>query len=193
MPPLDRAGAIAPGVRPVAEIPRRVIALDLSGTVGIAIGTEGMMLPERTETWVLAREGGEGARYASFENELAALLGRYQPAHVILEATLPLPAMNNYAAAAQAFGLRAIARAEAWRASASVSEIDVLTVRREVMALPRLSRDAVKLAVFKFCRKRGIKVESHHAADAALVWMWRAMRLRGDAPVAGPLFMEDAG
>lgn len=169
-------------------LPDGIFALDLGSTVGWAYGHPG---GEPTfGVWVLPRLGGEGARYASFENELGDALEDLAPRYLILEGHLPLPALNNVAAARQQFGLRAGAYSEAYRASCAVSEVDVHTVRREVMGVSRLSSDVAKREVLQHCRRiRGWKVTNHNAADALLLWKWMADRMRGDPPVAGPLYL----
>jgi Holliday junction resolvasome RuvABC endonuclease subunit len=163
------------------------LALDLSSTVGFAYGRDGDR-PTLFGDWVLPHIGGEGMRYAAFEDSLAAFIDQHAPASLVLEAPLPLPAQTAFRSAAQQFALRGIAFAEGWRASASVSEIDALTVRAEVMGQRRFSKDIVKREVVAYCRKRGIRVSSHHQADAVLVWIWHRQRIAGLAPCAGPLW-----
>jgi hypothetical protein len=185
--PLDQSAGDVPALRSIAAIQHGVIALDLSSTVGWAYAPLDALRPI-TGTWHLPFVGGEGARYAAFENELAAAMDRWQPSKMVLEAPLPLPAMNNWRTACQQFGLRAIAFSEGWRASCAVSEVDVHTARAEVMGQRRLGKDVVKREVTRFCLGRGIKVNSHHAGDAAVVWIWHQQRLRGIPPCAGPLW-----
>jgi Holliday junction resolvasome RuvABC endonuclease subunit len=167
-----------------------VLALDLSGIVGYAYG----LLNERQPifgTWILAKHQGEGARYVSFENELAKWMGIWKPAHVVLESALPLMAMamsSTQSVAAQQFTLRGIAVMEAYRGRASRSEIDAMTVRREVIGRATFPKDRVKVEVVRACHKRGWKVPDHNAGDACLTWEWHRMRMAGVAPVAGPLW-----
>lgn len=171
--------------------PGGILALDLASVVGWAYGHLRDNAP-RWGTWHLLRDEGEGARYASFENELDKAMARLRPSHMVLEATLPLAAMNHYGAAAQAFALRGIALSEAWRARCSKSEVDVHTVRREVMGMSRVSADIAKREVLRACRERGWKVTDHNAGDACLTWEWYVMRMRGSRPVAGPLWRNVA-
>ena len=70
--------------------------------------------------------------------------------------------------------------------------MDVHTIRFEVMGVRRMSSAIAKREVVRFCHKRGIRVNSDHAADAALVWLWHRQRVVGIAPCAGPLW-RDAG
>lgn len=168
-----------------------VLALDLSSTVGWAIGDlRGDKVP-KTGTWHLPHVGGEGARYAAFENVLAEHMDLWQPEAVVCEAPLPLPALNNWRSACQQFALRAFVAAECWRCSAAFSEVDVHTARAEVMGTRRLGKDVAKQEVYRFCKRRGIAVNSHHAADAAVVWLWHTQRVAGVMPVAGPLWAAE--
>jgi Holliday junction resolvasome RuvABC endonuclease subunit len=180
----------APALRPLALVPIRpggILALDLASTVGWAHGGLADAAP-KFGIWMLPQGQGEGARYAAFENALAAAMDRIQPERLILEAPLPLMAQTQARTAQQQYTLRGIAFAEAWRASVPIMEIDALTVRREVMGQGRFSKDTVKREVVRYCRVRGWRVPDHNAGDACLTWEWLSQRLRGAAPVAGPLF-----
>jgi Holliday junction resolvasome RuvABC endonuclease subunit len=168
-----------------------ILALDLAGVVGVAYG----LLTERNPAWGcwhLPRIGGEGARYAAFENELSLTLTKLAPTAIVLESTLPLGAMNNYQAAAQAFTLRGFSRSEAWRHSIAISEIDSITVRTAVLGTGRFRRGEVKAEVLAWCRRRGWLIDDHNAGDALLVWEWHRRQVCGIAPIAGPLFREAA-
>jgi len=147
------------------------LCLDLSSTVGWCYAATETALPF-TGFWQLPRLGGEGARYAGFDEKLADIFERWQPTRLFLEAPIPLPALNNFRATAQQFGLRALAFAEAHRSSCSVDEVDVLTVRRAVLGSSSMSSDVAKKAVVKACRDRGIMVANHHAGDATMLWLW---------------------
>jgi hypothetical protein len=171
--------------------PGGTVAFDLSGTVGWCYAPDWMAVPASGQ-WELPHWGGKGAKGAAFLNLLEPFMDRYQPTHMVLERVLPLPAMNNWSVAYQQFGLGWMAWAEAYRASCAVTEIDALTVRSDIMGQRRFSKDTVKREVVAYCRRRGIKVTSHHAADAVLCWLWHRARLQGEAPVAGPLFREVA-
>lgn len=169
--------------------PGGVLALDLSSTTGWAYGQIGDRDPA-FGVWHLPHSGGEGRRYASFENELAAAMDRWAPANLILEAPLPLMAQTHARTAQQQYTLRGIAYAEGYRASASVSEIDALTARAEVLGRGRFSKDTVKREVVRYCRGRGLKVPDHNAGDAVVIWTWFTDRVRGRPVVAGPLFLS---
>jgi Holliday junction resolvasome RuvABC endonuclease subunit len=162
-----------------------ILALDLAGIVGWAFGEH---QPPRFGTWHLPHFGGEGARYASMENELYAAIEVLRPDHLVLEGHIPLAAMNNVAAARQAFGLRAMVRSEAYRASIPVFEVDAQTVRRDVIGQGRFAKDSAKREVVAWCRRQGWKVPDHNAGDACVLWEWYR-RLRGhEAFTAGRLF-----
>jgi Holliday junction resolvasome RuvABC endonuclease subunit len=155
--------------------PGGIFALDLSRNCGWAYGRLG--LPPLNGTWVLPFVGGEGARYASFENELAAALEVYQPSHLVVEAPLPLPALNNADVAKQQMGLRAFAYSEAYRASIPVHEVDAYTVRKEVLGTGRFAKGQVKAAVVAWCRRQGFDVPDDNAGDACVLWTYFSKRL----------------
>jgi hypothetical protein len=147
------------------------LCLDLSSTVGWCYAATETALPF-TGFWKLPVFGGEGARYAAFDEKLADIFERWQPVRLFLEAPIPIPALNNFRAAAQQFSLRGITYAEAYRSSCSVEEIDVLSVRRAVLGSSSMSSDVAKKAVVAHCRAQGIMVANHHAGDAAMLWLW---------------------
>lgn len=167
-----------------------VLALDLSRSTGWCLGHVGQTVPA-FGVWHLPSIGGEGARYAAFENVLAEAMDLWAPAAVVLEAAFSLQALanaSNIAVARQQLTLRGFAYSEAWRASATISEIDSFTVRSEVLGRGRFAKETVKREVFQYCRGRGWKVPDHNAGDACLVWLWHTSRLAGLPVVAGPLF-----
>jgi hypothetical protein len=165
-----------------------VLALDLSSHVGFAYGHLDCTMPH-FGTWHLPQKGGEGGRFAAFENVLADTMDQFGPSSLLIEKHLPLPALNNTPAARQQFGLRAFCYAEAWRASVPVSEIDAQYLRYALMG-QRLSRDIAKREVMQYCRKRGWKVLDDHSADACLLWEWHRRQMNGGRPVAGPLWRD---
>lgn len=154
---------------------RVLLALDLSTQVGWAVGPIGG--EPICGTWVLPQIGGEGARFASFENVLADAIAVHEPSVMAVEAPLPLPAMNNREVAFQQLGLRAIALSEAYRASASVHESDTYTVRLAVLGTGRFPAGKVKDAVLAWAKREGIDVPDHNAADAACLWTFYSRRL----------------
>lgn len=152
-----------------------MIALDLSSQVGWAIGPIGGR--PLLGTWVLPSIGGEGARFASFENELADAMAVHEPSILALEAPLPLPAQNNAQVARQQMGLRAVALSEAYRASAAAHEVDVYTVRRDVIGTGRFPAGKAKDAVMAFAKREGYDPPDHNAGDALILWLYYASRL----------------
>jgi Holliday junction resolvasome RuvABC endonuclease subunit len=155
--------------------PGGIFALDLSSQVGWAYGRPGQR--PVNGTWVLPHIGGSGARFASFENELAAAVELYDPAHLVVEAPLPLPAQNNADVAKQQLGLRAFVLAEGYRASIPVHEVDAYTVRKDLFGTGRFPKGRVKEVVFKWARGQGFDVPDHNAADACVLFAYFAKRL----------------
>lgn len=169
--------------------PGGVLALDLSSVTGVAYGPMDAKNPT-FGTWHLPHIGGEGARYAAFENVLADAMDYLQPRKLVLEAPLPLPAMNNRRSAFQQITLRGISYSEAWRASCAVFEIDAMSVRLGMLGQSRFAKDTVKREVVRFCLRRGLKVPDHNAADSVLLWLWYQAQSQGRLRIAGPLFQE---
>jgi Holliday junction resolvasome RuvABC endonuclease subunit len=169
-----------------------VLALDLSGTVGWAYGAIDAPDPS-FGCWHLPRIGGEGARFAAFENELAAAMDRWSPSAVVLEAPLSLQALcgvSTLKVVAQQLTLRGIGYAEAWRASAPISEVSSDMVRLAMLGQSRFKKDTVKTEVVAYCHARGWKVPDHNAGDACLVWAWQCTQMRGGSPVPRRLFQQ---
>lgn len=172
-----------------------VLALDLSSITGWAHGPVTDRVPS-FGCWMLPRTGGEGARYAAFENEIAAAMDRLSPSHVVLEAPLSFEAMagiSNAKVMAQQYTLRGIAYAEAWRASVPVMEVSSDLVRLGVLGQSRFAKGTVKTEVVRYCRELGLRVPDHNAGDAVLTWFWARAALGGGPLLAGPLFREVRG
>jgi Holliday junction resolvasome RuvABC endonuclease subunit len=156
----------------------RILALDLASNVGWALGGEpGARL--MCGTLVLPHIGGEGARFAAFENELADMMTVHRPTHLVVEAPLPLPAQNNAEVARQQLGLRAFAYSEAYRAAVPVHEVDAYTMRKDVLGTGRFPKGKVKEVVFKWARDQGHDVPDHNAADACVLLTYFARRMGG--------------
>jgi Holliday junction resolvasome RuvABC endonuclease subunit len=171
-------------------LPGGILALDLAGIVGWAYGHLRDQAP-RFGTWVLPHHGGEGARYAAFENEMAAAMDQLRPSRVMLEAPLSFQALmgvSNFRVMAQQYTLRGIAYAEAWRASCPIGEVSADLVRRELLGRGHFAKDTVKREVLRWCLARGWRVPDHNAGDAAMVWQWLVTQLRSDG--SGPLFVK---
>lgn len=175
--------------------PGGVLALDLSSHVGVALGGIFSTSPAFC-TWHLPKNQGEGARYAAFENELAACIDRLQPARVVLESAMSLQAMAQVSTTAvmrQQITLRGIAYSEAYRASIPISEISADFVRGAMLGQSRFEKGKVKAAVIAYCHGRDWMCLDDNQADACLTWAWHCTQMRGGAPVSGPLFAVRGG
>ena len=170
--------------------PGGILALDLSSCVGWAYGLTDSRAP-RFGCWQLPHIGGEGAKYATFENELAAAIGVLCPGSLVLEASLSLQALagvSTIAVARQQLTLRGVAYSEAYRASIPISEVSSDIVRLAILGTSRFAKNQVKYEVVRYCRAQGWKVPDHNSADACLVWQWQVNQLTGTRGVAGRLF-----
>lgn len=170
-----------------------VLCLDLAPSVsGWALGQPGARLPEFGR-WRLPQIGGEGGRYVAFVNILDATLKRSKPSSIVLEAALALPGQTDMMTCRQQLGLRAFVYEAAARHAIPVCEIDVQTVRMEVMGRAGWPKKGqAKIEVVRFCRELGLDLTDHNAADACMLFLWHRRRLTGLGPVAGPLFRERA-
>jgi Holliday junction resolvasome RuvABC endonuclease subunit len=168
-----------------------ILALDLSSRTGWAFGRINARSPEGFGTWMLPMIGGEGARYAAFENELAAMIQTRQPTHLVMEAPLSFAALlgvSNMKTMCQQLTLRGIGYSEAYRASISCREVSAEIVRDAILGKGRFPKGTVKSVVVAHCWKQGWRVPDDNAGDAVLTWAWLAGQLRGSQPVAGRLF-----
>lgn len=170
--------------------PGGVLALDLSSSVGWAYGSLDAVVPA-FGVWLLPHTGGEGGRFAAFENALAAAMDQMVPSRVVVEAPLSFQALlgvSNMRVMCQQYTLRGFAYAEAWRANVPISEVSSDIVRLAMLGQSRFAKGTVKREVVAYCRARGWRVPDHNAGDACLVWAWFVGQVSGRRAVAGPLF-----
>jgi Holliday junction resolvasome RuvABC endonuclease subunit len=173
-----------------APEPGGIFTLDLAGVIGWAYGHVGDQSPLFGD-WHLPHIGGEGARYAAAENEIASAMDRFAPSHVVLEAPLSFQALlgvSNMRVMTQQLTLRGMAYSEAWRAACPISEVSADIVRRELLGQSHFAKDTVKREVMRFCFRQGWKVPSHNAGDACMVWAWHVGQVSSLGN--GPLFRE---
>jgi Holliday junction resolvasome RuvABC endonuclease subunit len=172
--------------------PGGLLGLDLSSTCGWAyLADLGQRTPD-VGSWRLPSLGGQGAKFAALENELAAALNCLTPIRVVVEAPLPPVALSNATTVRLLYGLNAIVRSECWRASISLIEIDSHTARLEIIGPVRAKPGEVKQLVMAWCAKRGIAAPDDHAADAAVVALWCARRLSADSGDLRPILGAEA-
>jgi hypothetical protein len=153
-----------------------VLAFDLSSVIGWAYGSSQGMRP-LSGTWRL-QQSSEAMRLLSAENEIYAAIERFLPRLIVVEAPLPLPAMNNRAATYQQLGLRAVVLIEAARARVPVQEVGALVVRGDLLGPQsrKLHRADVKRAVMAWCRGHGWHVADDNVGDALLLLAWTLRR-----------------
>jgi len=167
--------------------PGGILAFDLSRRFGWALGEIG---DDPTFGSVLLDEPLEAARMCAFQERVEDMIEAMQPSHVVVEGPLPWGAHTSMAVTAQQLTLDRLVRMSAWRASVPVFSIDPATVRRDILGRGWFAKGAIKIEVVRFCRRRGSRVNDHHAADACLVWLWYCRQISGVRPAAGPLFAE---
>ena len=163
-----------------------IFTLDLSSTTGWCLAEPGCR--PIWGVWFLPTIGGEGARFAALENEIGAALALHDPRTMVIEAPLPLPAFvhrkesgedwqTSAASIRQQLGLRAIAYSEGYRASVKVVEVDVYTVRMEVLGTGRVPKGEAKMRVLQHCQRNGWAVTDHNAGDAIMLADWYSRKL----------------
>lgn len=160
--------------------PGRVIALDLSTTVGFAIGRPGDSPP----VWgaiILPKEKGRGAVCATFEDWLDATLEETRPSRLVYEAPLPPNLHNDAATAFYTYGLALAAEACAFRQGIEVFSHSSQTIRTAVIGRAHLTevekntrpRPSVKKAiVLPWIIAQGWNVTEHNACDAIVAWAY---------------------
>jgi Holliday junction resolvasome RuvABC endonuclease subunit len=170
-----------------------VLTLDLAGIVGWAYGHTHQRCPIFGR-WPLPKFGGEGGRYATLENELAAAMERYHPSAMVIEAPLTFQALLGHSDAAtvqQQYTLRGIAYMLGYRYSCPVSEVSADLVRYEILGQSRFPKKGqIKIEVVRWCHRHGMKVPDHNSGDAVLTWEWHRRRVTGRPPAFGPLAAE---
>jgi hypothetical protein len=183
-----------------APPPGCVLALDLASITGWAADVVTERNPRFSGTWTLRDIGGEGARYGSFENELAKAIQAWRPAVLVVENPLPIQALMNQdedhrwvwlstqKVMEQQISLRAYVLSEGWRASVPVHGVDVKTVRSAVMGRANFPADTVKGEVVKFCRAHNVMVADHNQGDAVNIWWWWRLQVTGNGPRMDSLF-----
>ncbi len=129
---------------------------------------------------ILPVMGGEGAKFAAFENEVAGHMDLFQPKHVRCAVPLHHMAGDSRASVQQQLGLRALVVCEAYRASAAYGEVDEYTARLEVLGTGRFKKGTVKPIVLAWCRKQGWSPGTHDQGDALVLWEYFRRRLRTD-------------
>ena len=188
MPQADRPGGRRGGARDL-NFPARPggeVALDLSRTTGWAYGhpydnlpSFGRILVDHLRT--------EAERFVAFEDALVELFNELQPAGVVIEAPLGIERWHTtMTTMMQQLGLRAFVVAEAYRRSATLSEVSASLVRHDLLGQSQFAKNTVKDRVVDFCRDRGWRVIDHNEGDACLTWAWHVGRLRGHRRM--PLF-----
>jgi hypothetical protein len=172
----------------------RVLALDLSGTVGWCFGREDARDPEVFGTWPLPTRVDEGERWAAFEDTLSEALERLDAERLVLEAPMRLAALaerSTLAIVGQQMTLRGCAFIEAWRAGLKRPiEIPAEKVRKAMLGRTRFPKGTVKDEVVRACHARGWRVRDHNAGDACLTWGFHVQQMRGERPSPGPLFIR---
>lgn len=145
-----------------------LLALDLGSAVGWAVGPPGTV--PRVGTALLPAYGqDEGAYFASYADWLADMITLFAPDEIAAEQTLANVENRGQHATESLLGLRALTSLVAYRRETRLTWHAVSTVRKAVCGNGHAKKDAVNVAIIR----RGVKPDSHNAADAAAVWFYR--------------------
>jgi hypothetical protein len=171
----------------------RVLALDLSTSVGWAFGESADLIP-KWGVWVLpGPEHSLGLRFNSFRNAIEDALDKFQPDEVWVERPIP-QRDNNVVAGEMTLGLHAHLSQMIFDARTDdnrelrFERPSVDMVRSKVIGRSRLTeaerkaRMKVKPTIVKpWIEKMGWGIDHPDAADAAIVWAY-AIGLRAPRP-----------
>ena len=145
-----------------------ILGLDLSGRTGWSYGERG--LRPIWGVWHLPTFGGEGGRFAAFENELAAAIEEHQPRTLVVEAPLSLHALTRADVVNQQRGLRAFVYSEGYRSEVQVVELDAAIIREELLGYRRAPKGQdIKQLVLRHFHDWGWPVVDDNAADAVML------------------------
>lgn len=159
--------------------PGGILTYDLGQHVGWAYGHSTDNRPEFGGL-LLPKWGGEGGRFAAFENEVADHVSLFKPKHIRMAAPLHHMAGNSRESVQQQLGLRAIVLSEAYRGSASAGEIDEYQARLEVLGTGRFAKGEAKAAVVRWCKTQDWHPGTHDQGDALVIWEYFRRRLKTD-------------
>lgn len=121
-----------------------------------------------------------GARAVTLENTLADFIAAHGVEYVVLAERQVIQGKQGGSwSVALGFGLDAVVQAECYRANIACRVTPESTVRRDMLGKAGRTEEMKALAV-RWCRKQGIDVPTHDAAEAAVMWRWtRDELLRG--------------
>lgn len=156
-------------------MPSHLLSIDVGSVCGYASGRLGdepthgtLRLPTSSVHDLL------GARL----HRLEEWLGLYLPAHGInLIVMAERFHVRNTGEAAVSFGLDGIVRMMAYRQRIQVLVQPEGTVRKELLGRGSGASDVMKALALDWCRVRAFEVETHHEADAMVLWHWTEREL----------------
>lgn len=181
-----------------------IVALDLGHSTGLAAGG-GPLPPEFATIYVGPIQSADaiGPALVKWRRELAPRLIRFKPTEVLIEAALPVAAVNNIAAQRagaprQAMGreldvvfqymLAGVARMLCTDlglpcANANVGKVRGYFLRGIPHETPALEKISTKDRVMMAAVKRGWRCATIHEADAAAILAWRLAQTAGGVGV----------
>lgn len=150
-----------------------LLALDLGSAVGWAVGPLGT-IPRVGTAPLPVYSQDEGAYFASYADWLADMITMFDPDEIAAEQTLANVENRGQHATESLLGLRAMTTVVAYRREKRLTWHAVSTVRKAVCGNGHAKKEDVNVAIIR----RGIRPDSHNAADAGAVWLYRAEHRR---------------
>lgn len=148
--------------------PHNVLALDLAGVTGWAYG-----LPDDTPTAGAAAISAEddGRSYKALAALIRSLLKEAPITAVAIEAPIHMVGRTTFKTGMRLQGYNAIAKLVAAEARLPVVDAPVNSVRVAFIGkAPK--KDVAKELILAECRRCGVAVKDHNAADAVAIWFW---------------------
>lgn len=146
-----------------------VLALDLATIVGWAVGSA----DARPAYGSVRLEGRErAARYAALLDWLDDARQVHAFTRVVAEAPMVTGDFRGRDAALMAIGLGEFVGWWCWENSIPFEQVHVGTARKAVLGRGNFAAGTAKSVVMDWCRKEGLEVGGHDAADAALLWAY---------------------
>ena len=158
---------------------QKIVGLDLSPTIGFAVGYAGEV--PRWGAVKLPKDAGYGAVCAAFEDWLEQFLETEKPDLVVYEAPLAPDQQGDRESCVYAYGLAFAAMGSVWRAGIPIEWHGVDTLRGAVIGRTKLTaeekrrrpRPTVKtLIVEPWIKAQGWDISHPDARDAAVVWAY---------------------
>lgn len=148
--------------------PHNVLAFDLAGRTGWAVG-----LPSEIPQcgWADIGDEDDGRSYVALERLCLRLIAEFKPTAIAIEAPFMATQNSNFSTIERLHGYKAIVAkiASTYRFPFKPIPVNAVRVAFVGRAPPK---DVAKRMVLAQCRKCGVAVDDHNAADAVAAWFY---------------------